>query len=186
MHLRNAFYYNNFEDNPNPPARQVDLTVANPGVNFLLVRTRLQIDMRLHVYSDSDSQNPPDRWADNMFPIVGVLYVPAPAVPLSVDDPIGGMNNNNWVIWDRLEGQDPEVYMSAANFRRYFKRYTYPGGVLQSFSNRKPGGMATQSVWLGWNWFDRHNHINVSAGAQDVLYDLEVNWSIDTFWKPLP
>ena len=186
VHTRTLYSQNFFDDAPNPPARQVFLTVANPGIHLTLIRTRLQIDMRVRAYSQGDSANPPEYWYRNLFPVVGVLYQAAPFVPPGVDDPIGGAEDLEWVIWGRLEGRIEEVQTSTAGFRRYVNRWSFPGGVCESFAQRQPGLMATQSVWLGWNWHDTANLINRTHGSFDVVYDLAVDATIDLFWKPRP
>ena len=186
IHPRVVFAENFFVNNPNPPARQIFLTVANPGVNYRLVRTRVDIEMRVWCYSDSDSQNPPDNWYKNLFPVIGVLYQAAPFVPVSVIDPIGGATNLEWVIWGKLQGEMDEVWTSAGGHRRYVRRWRWPGGIAESFAQRSPGLMATQSLWLCWNWNDPSVLIDRQPGSFDVLYNLEVEAAVDSFWKPLP
>lgn len=186
IHLRSLFSENFFVDSPNPPARQVFLTVANPGINHFLYRTRLSIELRVRAYSQGDLTNPPERWYVNMFPVVGVYYDAAASVPTSVPDPIGAELDPNWVIWDKLEGENEEVYLSTGGFRRYVRKWRNPSGVLESLAKRTPHGAAAQSLWVCWNFNDPSSFIDRTHGSFDVVYDLEADLVIDSFWQQFP
>lgn len=188
FHTRYTNIFNFNGDAPEPFQRQVDLLMVNPGNTEYLSRTRSFVEFRIAAYSQTDTQEPPGEFWDDMHAFVGVWYDPGPHIPTESEDPIGGNDSSKWVMWAQMTGDLESVIVTQNNWHRYTYAFRLPGGVADSFAKRKPdktsGG--TQSTWLAWNIYDGNNFINRSHASFDIVYDLQVKCAVDHFWTPYP
>jgi hypothetical protein len=167
----------------NPPEQQRNLMIFDPGVTSTLVRSRLWIEMRVEAYSQADSQQPDLEWFANIFPVVGLEYFSGSAPPIQSNLPIGGLDANDWIIWDPLAGSNEQVVTSPHGWLTWSRVYKSTPYILESFAQRAPGANASQTVWLAWEWNDPNNLLNRSHASFDLVYDTQVMVTCDTFWK---
>lgn len=165
-------------------ARQVNLHWDAPAGGATLVRTRLWLDFRVvHYLYTGDAVNISQWWQD-MTPIFGVLVTDTLDDPVTVDDPIGGKDNPNWVEWGmavgQFDGSGPDEDFPSVTYVTY--KWSPAGGMSESFAERKTTVGNFPKLWLVWNWIDRHNKINLSSGASSNAFDLSINYAIDTIW----
>lgn len=185
VHQRYIGLLNYNGDAPEPLQLENTRRMTTPGNTSFLYRTRMFIEFRIAAYSQTDSQEPPGEFWDDMHGFVGVWYDPGPSIPGNSDDPIGGVGSDKWVQWEMLTGDLESVIVTQNNWHRYTYAFRLAGGISESFAKRKPdptpGG--TQSTWLAWNFFDGNSFINRAHGSFDVVYDLQVKWAVDHFFQ---
>jgi hypothetical protein len=186
IHDRSVGFQNFGRDPTEAPNPQINLKISEPGPGYVLVRSRLFLELRIAAYSLSDSDQPDQFWWSGIFPVVGLWYNAASAVPGFSDSPISGYLNNQWIMWDGLSGDVDNVTVSPNGHQRWVYKWRYLNTTMDSHAQRTPHGEATQSVWLSWELMDPAGLIDRSHLSFDVVFDLQAEWAADLFWKPLP
>jgi hypothetical protein len=164
---------------------QDNLVAVSPTPGSTLIRTRLFIQFRILNYLTTGAATLETQWWQDTTPYFGMLVTDTAHPPLLVDEPIGGLMSNEWVIWGQgigsLDVIGPEPIFTPSYYVTY--KWQPEGGLSESFARRKTTAGNSPQMWLSWNWLDRHNVINTAHGTGAIAYDLAVNWSVDTVWE---
>lgn len=162
--------------------------VIEPTPGSTLIRTRLFLQFRILNYPTTGDVVLDTQWWQNMAPYYGIVVDDSAVVPGEVGDPIGSASDYPWVIWGMgvgtWDGTGPDQDFPTDQYVTY--SWQAPGGLSESFAKRKTTVGHAPSMWLAWNWFDRHDWINQASGSYPIAYDLAVNIGLDTLWELPP
>lgn len=183
-HVRNNANYSFTDGDPHSAAQEYQLPVAAPGHGWTLYRTRLMIEFRIFAYSISDSANPGFLWWRNLYPVVGVQAVAATGPILVGDLPMGTEEADWWVIWEALQGSADTTIATPGGFNQEVRVWRPQNHFLESFAQRTDFDVGQVTVLLGWEWNDPFDLIDRTHVTYDVVYDLNVTYGIDCFFKP--
>jgi len=173
-------------ETPEPPFQQVQLIVADPGVNLFLYRTRLWFEARVWAWSPADDETVFFNWYNTLMGFVGLQHIAADVIPETSEDPIGGADGDVWVQWEALNQNVEQQFTSHNGNLFYCNKFSLAGGISESFAKRKPNGFATQTLWLAWNFLQTPDIINVTHESFDPVFDLQVSYAVDSFWQEYP
>lgn len=173
-------------ETPEPPVQQSNLIVANPATNCFLYRTRLWLEFRVWAWSPVDDETIFFNWYNSLFAIAGVEYIAADVVPDGSSNPLSDHDSATWVQWEALNGTLEQKFTSHGGNEFMTYRASLAGGISESFAKRKPGAFATQSLWLAWDWYENPEFINETHASFDPVFDLQVNYAVDSFWQLYP
>lgn len=162
--------------------------IIEPTPGSTLVRTRLFLQFRVLNYPTTGDVVLDTQWWQNMAPYYGLVVDDSSDVPEAVGDPIGSASDYPWVIWGmgigRWDGTGPDQDFPTDQYVTY--TWTASDEVNESHAQRKTTVGNHPSMWLCWNWFDRHFWINQAGGSYPIAYDLAVNIGVDTLWELPP
>lgn len=184
-HERNIGHLNFNGDAPLPLTMTDTLSLSQPGHTWYLYRTRMWLEFRIAAYSQTDSDEPPGEWWDNIGCFAGLQYFLGSDARVTSDEPIGGVDSLNWVQWEMLPGEVESVIITPAGFHRWTYVYRLANRISESFAKRTPSDGEEPTFWLAWNFRDPDEFINRTHVTYDVVYDLQVNWAVDSFWAPV-
>lgn len=167
---------------------QNSLPVIFPTPGSTLIRTRLFIQFRILNYPDTGDVVLDTQWWQDVCPYYGILVTDTPVNPIPVDDPLGGEQSDEWVIWGmgigKWDGTGPDQDFPTIQYVTY--SWEPPGGISESFAKRKTTVGFIPAMYLSWNWSDRHNFINQAHGSFPIAYDMAVQIGLDTIWELPP
>lgn len=184
IHVRNAASSLG-PDDPGATANQDALPVAAPGGDWTLYRTRTLVDFTIWAYSQDDDENPVDRWWSQMYPIIGVEAVSAVEAQPTGSLPQGGEEGTDWVVWEQLQSYADTDVKSDGGFQRQSRIWRLSAGICDSKARRRAAVGEQLTILLAWEWNDPDSLINRSHSSFDTVYDLEVRWSVDNFFRPV-